>query len=486
MEDPFGLLEATNLSESKENKPDSHPKRAYLWVLSISIGLILILGLYTFQLKRSVSADTNSGTYLTSVKLDGLPTSPKAGDEISATLSVSNTGQNQIKSSFVLVQSSQVDLSQTTNLSQNLSETDAGYLRKLTEDEYGKFDQKGTSGFYWFVGDLKPKQIKSQQVKGKIMVSTNSFAKVEAKYFIDKIKPIPCGVLNLQQCQTQVGITQVGAGLFQLDLVKSDKLQLKSGYNFISLPYVFTSGSIKDFLSSLKDHWAYYYQPTTGEYLDLNKDNNPSLIKPGIGFWIYDSAGGEYDLPETKVESNPNESMTLNLDIGWNQIGNPYPKRLAMSSEKILVREIADDGSATGTTYSLKMAIDNGVLSNPYIVSYSPATGSSGENLASLLSTKVLALDSIISPYSGLMFKSTKKINLIFPGQEVIAPGDQLTQEEKTKLEQWIVSNGLNQYGDTTGTAYSGGNPLLDEKTGQTLDRLDYIIIKHPDRPWNQ
>jgi len=29
-----------------------------------------------------------------------------------------------------------------------------------------------------------------------------------------------------------------------------------------------------------------------------------------------------------------------------------------------------------------------------------------------------------------------------------------------------------------------GGAPLFDEKTGQSIDKYEYILKNHPDRPW--
>lgn len=50
----------------------------------------------------------------------------------------------------------------------------------------------------------------------------------------------------------------------------------------------------------------------------------------------------------------------------------------------------------------------------------------------------------------------------------------------KTKIEQWIKAEGRNEYGDPPGTAYAGGNPLFDERTGRLRDRFEYILEKHP------
>ena len=36
------------------------------------------------------------------------------------------------------------------------------------------------------------------------------------------------------------------------------------------------------------------------------------------------------------------------------------------------------------------------------------------------------------------------------------------------------------------GWFYTGGTPLFDESTGQRTDRLDYLIAKFPNAPWEQ
>ena len=48
-------------------------------------------------------------------------------------------------------------------------------------------------------------------------------------------------------------------------------------------------------------------------------------------------------------------------------------------------------------------------------------------------------------------------------------------------MEQWLAQRDLNQYGDPVGTMYTGGTPLFDERTGQTTDRLQHLVRKHPE-----
>ncbi|MFH1426911.1 MAG: hypothetical protein ABIG60_00030 [Patescibacteria group bacterium] len=56
-----------------------------------------------------------------------------------------------------------------------------------------------------------------------------------------------------------------------------------------------------------------------------------------------------------------------------------------------------------------------------------------------------------------------------------------LTDEQKEKIEQWIKDNNLNRYGDPIDTLYTGGTPLFNEATSESLDRFYYILNNHPD-----
>lgn len=58
--------------------------------------------------------------------------------------------------------------------------------------------------------------------------------------------------------------------------------------------------------------------------------------------------------------------------------------------------------------------------------------------------------------------------------------------EGKQQIEAWVVKNNLNQYGDPKDTVYIGGTPLFDETTGESIDRYEYIIKNHPDKPWRK
>jgi hypothetical protein len=55
-----------------------------------------------------------------------------------------------------------------------------------------------------------------------------------------------------------------------------------------------------------------------------------------------------------------------------------------------------------------------------------------------------------------------------------------LTDDQKKWIDDQIKREGLNEFGDPKNTSYMGGTPLFNEMTGETKDRYDYILGKHP------
>lgn len=55
-----------------------------------------------------------------------------------------------------------------------------------------------------------------------------------------------------------------------------------------------------------------------------------------------------------------------------------------------------------------------------------------------------------------------------------------LTEEAKKDITQWVIDQGLNQYGDASDTVYAGGTPLFNEGTNEVINRYQYILEKNP------
>lgn len=59
-----------------------------------------------------------------------------------------------------------------------------------------------------------------------------------------------------------------------------------------------------------------------------------------------------------------------------------------------------------------------------------------------------------------------------------LAVGDRAARE--ACIDGWLRERGLNEYGDPADTMYAGGTPLFDETTGESRDRIEYLLEKHP------
>lgn len=56
-----------------------------------------------------------------------------------------------------------------------------------------------------------------------------------------------------------------------------------------------------------------------------------------------------------------------------------------------------------------------------------------------------------------------------------------LTEISKKRIDDWIVNQGLNKYGDPVDTMYIGGTPLFNEATSEVKDKYEYILENHPE-----
>jgi hypothetical protein len=75
---------------------------------------------------------------------------------------------------------------------------------------------------------------------------------------------------------------------------------------------------------------------------------------------------------------------------------------------------------------------------------------------------------------------STKeKVEPIFVDTKKVDPKN-LSKEQKDKINIWLEEQKLNRYGDEPNTYYASGTPLYD-KSGEPIERYEYILNNHPD-----
>lgn len=55
-----------------------------------------------------------------------------------------------------------------------------------------------------------------------------------------------------------------------------------------------------------------------------------------------------------------------------------------------------------------------------------------------------------------------------------------ITSEQKKAIDEWLERNKLNKYGDALDAVYGGGTPLFNERSGETVDRFEYLFKKFP------
>ena len=95
----------------------------------------------------------------------------------------------------------------------------------------------------------------------------------------------------------------------------------------------------------------------------------------------------------------------------------------------------------------------------------------------------------IIIPAGFLIFKSWENTMNAIEAETQITTSvgtKKITETEEEQIQKWIAAENLNQYGDPEETIYAGGTPLFNELTGEQIDLYDYILERHPDRPWKK
>lgn len=58
-----------------------------------------------------------------------------------------------------------------------------------------------------------------------------------------------------------------------------------------------------------------------------------------------------------------------------------------------------------------------------------------------------------------------------------------VSEKEKQLIDKWIKENNLNLDGEPK-QRWSGPTSMFHDRTGKIIDRYEYILKNHPDRPW--
>merc|ERR1712159_620819 len=118
------------------------------------------------------------------------------------------------------------------------------------------------------------------------------------------------------------------------------------------------------------------------------------------------------------------------------------------------------------------------------IAAYNAATLQNGGTPSPFMLTQVKSVTTQV--VAGTLYKLK-----VLAAPSVCLDGTPAADEAETKkrIANWIAAGvalgETNQYGDSPGSMYTGGNPLFDESTGKTSDLDSYVKAQHPDAPWN-
>jgi kumamolisin len=132
------------------------------------------------------------------------------------------------------------------------------------------------------------------------------------------------------------------------------------GLNFISLPYGYTGASLSA-IFGYSDPILALWDPLDSKYA-LTPQAPLTTIDLGLGYWVRFPQTVVVTLPGTPASVVSNYSISLYT--GWNQIGDPFPASVSLSSIIVV---------SGGYTYSYEDAINSGLIWD-LVYQYSPSS----------------------------------------------------------------------------------------------------------------
>ena len=114
-------------------------------------------------------------------------------------------------------------------------------------------------------------------------------------------------------------------------------------------------------LDDLSSSYIFRYDPTLGRYVMVPPRDAIRYVA-GMGFWVRTYQEVEHICADIKAKT---EKVCVPVKAGWNQIGDPFNFRAALSSVTVKYQ---------GSEISLQQAVSDGVMSG-YLFSYDPVAG---------------------------------------------------------------------------------------------------------------
>ena len=187
------------------------------------------------------------------------------------------------------------------------------------------------------------------------------------------------------------GTSALSAPVTTTPTAPATSVTFAAGLNFLSLPYNYPADTTLDGLFGYAGVKLAVYSPTSGEYV-LTPTAPANMVTPGRGYWVR--------LPKSiSVPSATPPSTAANFNVvlgaGWNQIGDPFPTGIPVSSLSVI------NGGVTSTWAS---AVQNNLVGS-LLYSYNSALNAY---------VPVEASDTLV-PNKGYWVRAMAAETLIFP-----------------------------------------------------------------------
>lgn len=455
--------------------------RTHFWatiliILGLILGGALLFLVLTGRLVISAEEEPVPLPPTLSLKYLETPSQVSQSETVSFEINIVNSGPMEIPQALLLVQGEGVEHSSPDG--RELKETESAYFNLKTSDP----------GVALPLGKLELGESQTVKLSLKVTASDSKEVKSLSKLFQVETSSRRCGFLWLKRCQESAFMRPLTEAENSFELKTTTKtlaLRLNPGYNFITLPFTLTETDLKEFLKSFKIGWVYHYEPEEGSppearalenWKNLLEGENFKLLKPGVGFFVYETQTTSYPLPKKRIAPDLSQAYIISLKPGFNQLGNPFPYRIRFFRDKILVRRPSD------TTYANLVTFQEAVLRGTLAVPQKFVSTLQGEQELAQTNFVELKDRQFLAPFQGFYLKADEQIDLVFPGRDLLAPSEFLTEEEKVRISRWLIDERLDACGNPPSSLQS--NPLYDETLDQVLDQFDCLLLNHPERPW--
>lgn len=236
-----------------------------------------------------------------------------------------------------------------------------------------------------------------------------------------------------------------------------------NGLEMVSIPYEFANTDAEWVFQSLGSlvpggpATLVRYHPQEG--YKFFPSSFVSNVAPGVGYWLLNRNREVVNLPSdaTPVE----ETVNVDLQAGWNQIGNPFLVSMRFDQVRVL--------PASGGEWSLEEAVSRNVL-QPTLFAYDPASNQ--------YTWELELSDTRLDPYVGYWVLIREDCTLQFPPPSMASPAQAAPEPAITKQAANPGDWRLGLVVSTPGLASTAQSLAVRAGAGTGLDRHD--VVKPP------